>query len=455
MNPTYSLVANLKRFTCIILSKKNNLPISIFAILFIIFLCFAQPSYSRAETDIEKEGSRVSQDSLVAYPEKIPSEERWEKVVNFPGRILFTPFHITFMGAEAVAEHIITLKVVQRIAETLTQYKPKYISFKYSSRHGAGIAYNQRNIANEGSKFDVSGQWGLKSRHRYRMRLKGLQLGKRFSTDIVVWRRFLSNESFYGLGNDTKESDESSYGLKQMTAEVTLNGLLTKRLTIGAIIGLDDNDVVKGRDNSIISTTELYSETELPGVKITTTIARMQAQIKYNGLNKPVRPTGGGLLVVNSAVFKDFGNDTFNFWKLSASYKHFIHLFFNRTIALRIAGERTNSFSGKKVPFYYLTEIGSEETVRGFTRDRFRDGDMVLASIEYTYHIYRNKADALVFLDSGQVSSDIFDDFSLKDFHTGYGAGINVWGSKSISVQAMIGVSDERLRYYLSWNKQY
>jgi len=418
----------------------------------LIFL-FVNSQYCLPDT---VNGQIAVSDSIQVYPKKMNAEKHWEKAVNFPGRVLFVPFHLTFKGAETFAEHILTPKVVQRIADELAQYKPKYMSFKYSSRHGAGVAYNQRNVFNTGSKFDAGGQWGLRSRYRYRLRLTGVKLfGDSVTSDVRLWHRFLSDESFYGTGNETKESDESTYGLRQSTAEASLNTHLSQALTVSARVGMDVNTVENGKDSDLDNTKDNYTETQLPGSGKRAKIARIQIGLKRISLNKAVKPTAGDILEAGCGLFKDFDTVDFNFWKFSASYKHYIELFQDRTIAVRIAGERTDSFTGKMVPFYYLSEIGSQETVRGFTRDRYRDRDMVMASLEYTYPIYRRKLDALIFVDGGQVSPDIVKDFSLKDFHAGYGAGLNVWGREKLTLQTVVGVSEERVRYYLSLNKQY
>ena len=142
---------------------------------------------------------------------------------------------------------------------------------------------------------------------------------------------------------------------------------------LDAILGFDINAIGKGNDIGSPSTTDVYTEAELPGLKEESSIARIQWAFIYNTTNSTKRPTSGGLLSVKSGIFNDIENNKFGFWKLSASYMHYIHLFYERTISLRVAAETTEKFSGETIPFYYLSELGESETIRGFKRGRFRD----------------------------------------------------------------------------------
>ena len=426
-------------------------------ITFIVLVCMVSPSFSQPAMMTEKtEINEQQPDSLKVYPEKLRSEEQWETIVNFPGRLIFSPFQLTFWGIEEIVEEIDETMIIQRIIEYLSQHKPRGVSAKYSSRHGGGLLfYHKIPPYTKESRFDVSAQWGLRGSKRYRIRLKDLQpFDERFSMDIQLWHRFLSDETFFGIGNDTKFSNESNFAQKQTSAEVVLNFYPSKRIMLDAILGFDINTIGKGNDIGSPSTTDVYTEAELPGLKEESSIARVQFAFIYNTINSTKRPTSGGLLSVKSGIFNDIENNKFGFWKLSASYMHYIHLFYERTISLRVAAETTEKFSGETIPFYYLSELGESETIRGFKRGRFRDKDMLLASIEYNYPIWRDLLDAGLFFDAGQVSQNMFEEFSLDELHYGYGGFINIWGKDDIMAQMMVGRSKDMTRYYFGWNKK-
>ena len=426
----------------------------------IVLAVDVSPSYCQIKNVSNKVEHRYQHpDSLMVYSEKLRSEEKWETVVNFPGRLVFSPFQLTFRGIEEIVEEVDETKIVQKIIEYLSQYKPRGFSAKYSSRHGGGLLfYHKIPPYIDESQFDVSAQWGTRGRKRYRMRLKDLQpFGKRFSTDIILYYQFLSDESFFGTGNDSKYSDESKFAHRQANVEASLKAYISKQTMFVARFGIDRNNIKNARteqDDNLPYTTSLYNETQLPGLNKESNIARIQFAITSNSINKSIRPSAGGLLSVDGGIFNDIENNDFGFWKLSADYKHYIHLFYDRTVLLRIAAETTGEFSGKKIPFYNLSELGTEETIRGFTRGRFYDKDMLLGSIEYNYPVWRDLIDAGLFIDAGKVSPNIFEGFTSNGFHFGYGGLFNIWGKDKIQAQIMVGISKDRTRYYFGWNKK-
>ncbi|HDY89642.1 MAG TPA: hypothetical protein ENH82_16210 [bacterium] len=429
-------------------------------ITFIVFICMVSPSFSQPAMMTEKtEINEQRPDSLKVYPEKLRSEEQWETIVNFPGRLIFSPFQLTFWGIEEIVEDVDETKIVQRVIEYLSQNKPRGFSAQYSSRYGGGLLfYHKIPPYIDESKFDVSAQWGTRGRKRYRMRVKDLQpFGKRFSTDIILYYQFLSDESFFGTGNDSKYSDESKFAHRQTTVEATLKAVISKQTMFEARFGIDRNNIENAhteKRDKLPYTTALYNEAQLPGLDKEPNIARIQFAMTSNSINKSIRPSAGGLLSVDGGIFNDIENDEFGFWKLSASYKHYIHLFYDRTISLRVATETAEEFSGKKIPFFYLSELGTEETIRGFTRGRFYDKDILLGSVEYNYPVWRDLIDAGLFVDAGKVSRNIFKEFSFNDLHFGYGGFLNIWGKDKIQAQVMVGRSQDRTRYYFNWNKK-
>ncbi len=418
------------------------------------------PSHCQIKNVSDKVEHRTQQtDSRTVFSEKLRSEEKWETIVNIPGRLVFSPVQITCMGREEIVEEVDESKIVQRVIEYLSQYKPRGFSGQYSSRYGGGLLfYHKIPPYIDESQFDVSAQLGSRGRKRYRMRLKELQpFGKRFSTDIILYYQFLSDESFFGTGNDSKYSDESKFAHKQTTVEASFKAFISKQTMFEARFGIDRNNIENARteqDENLPYTTALYNEAQLPGLKKESNIARIKFALTSNSINKSARPSAGGFLSVDGGIFNDFNNDEFGFWKLSGSYKHYIHLFYDRTISLRVAAATVEEFSGKNIPFFYLSELGTEETIRGFTRGRFYEKDMLLGTVEYNYPVWRDLIDAGLFVDAGEVSPNIFKEFSFNDLHFGYGGFFNIWGKDKLQAQIMVGRSRDRTRYYFGWNKK-
>ena len=119
---------------------------------------------------------------------------------------------------------------------------------------------------------------------------------------------------------------------------------------------------------------------------------------------------------------------------------------------MRIATELTEPFSDKQIPFYYLSELGRHETIRGFGRGRFRANDMILASLEYRYPIWR-RIDATFFVDTGKVSNNLADEFNTDNLEVTFGAGLRLFNRNGLILKTEFGRSDDGVRYYFSLNQ--
>jgi outer membrane protein assembly factor BamA len=177
--------------------------------------------------------------------------------------------------------------------------------------------------------------------------------------------------------------------------------------------------------------------------------------LRYSDANHPGHPTAGRIGKLDATIFTDVKDNRFGFWKYSLDLTQHFELFYDRVIALRLAGELTEDLD-RDIPFYHLAEFGSHETIRGFTRGRFRDKDMLLGSVEYRYPIWipwEKAVDAVLFFDSGQVAGNVFDDAALRDLQFGYGGGLRFYGARGLLARTEIGVSKEGVRLYVTLNQ--
>ena len=121
-------------------------------------------------------------------------------------------------------------------------------------------------------------------------------------------------------------------------------------------------------------------------------------------------------------------------------------------LVLRVAGQVTDAFERRAIPFYYMSELGEKGTIRGFDRSRYRDRDRLIASVEYRYPVWRT-VDWVLFLDAGQVTHRLFDTLSRDDFAFGYGGGFRIWSPRGVIMRFEVGKSADRVRLYLVLNE--
>ncbi len=413
--------------------------------LCILLLGFVQPLLGESETGSpEKE---QQSDRAEVWPKKLSGKDTWEKIVSFPGTLIYFPLGLTFGVQKAAIRFVDEKRVIPRVKDFLTSDDGRRgLRPMYAARTGGGPKFFQKGLFSPQSKLTVSATVGLEQRQRYQLQMERVALfGGALSSDYLVRYQLLSTESFFGIGPDSQKSNKSNFAHKQATAEASFGIGLGERSSLDAILGFDLNDISEGRDKSIPSTTE--TEENLSGLEERVRMGRVQIGVWHDSRNRLGNPSNGSEASLTAGIFQDLGDNQFSFWRISADLTHYFHLFYNRAFVLRLAGETTEPFSDQDIPFYYLSELGRRETIRGFSRGRFRDRDMILASLEYRYPIWR-VVDAMLFVDVGQIAHDIFNDLSRDNFQFGYGGGFRVWGDEGLISALLMGKSKDRYRFY-------
>ena len=108
---------------------------------------------------------------------------------------------------------------------------------------------------------------------------------------------------------------------------------------------------------------------------------------------------------------------------------------------------------GTAVPFYQRPALGGQNTLRGFSSNRFRAGGALAGSAEYRYPIWSN-LDALVLVDAGQVF-DTVGDVAADRFHWSYGGGIHLLTRSGLGFRFEVAGSTEGVRTILTVNSSF
>jgi len=267
---------------------------------------------------------------------------------------------------------------------------------------------------------------------------------------------YLPTERFYGIGNDSQKENESNFSHLQIMAEAFLGTYLGQSTKSGLVFGLARNIISEGKRSGVISTTDLRPDVKekIPGLDEKINYLLVQFNLVHDSRNRLGNPSAGWEIDLQGGLYRGTGNAEYGFWKASADFRKYQHLFYDRVLVLRIAAEITEPKEDLQIPFYYLSELGRRETIRGFRRGRFRDEDLILSSLEYRYPVmirdnFELGVDALLFVDAGQVASDIFRQFSMKEFHVGFGGGLRIYSKNGRIFQILAGKSSDGLRFYI------
>ena len=389
-------------------------------------------------------------DSVEFRPKKYAARYTWEKAISFPLEITFLPVELFFEGTKATIGFVDDSKLIPRLKYLLTCDDGSCgVIPTYASLSGGGIKIYQKGWLSPESKLDLSLTAGPNRRQAYQLRFRYNKLFKKaISSDYRLRYRMLPDERYFFLNIKT---DETNFAHEQFIGEATFRKEFGKVSKLNIIFGLNVNNMLEGRGDST-PTSNFISKETLPGLGEQVKLIRLELGAQHDSKNRPGNPSGGIEARATTGIYSQVGDDKFGFWKGSFDFKHFINLFYDRVLMLRIAGELTEPILSREIPFYYLSELGRNGTIRGFERGRFRDRDMILGTLEYRYPIWMLGIDALLFIDAGKVTPDIFNDNSGNNFNVSYGTGIRIWSLEGLISKLEIGWSDDGMRIHFGLN---
>lgn len=388
-----------------------------------------------------------------AVNQQFSQRELWEHIVSFPGGLLFVPIKIFFYGVTETIRFSDESNLFKKLNDLLTADDGSWaIMPSYSSRTGGGLDYFHF-VSDTLTRFTFSVSAGLRGRQGYRLGYEGITLfDGRAAAEFEVRYRLYSDERFYGIGPDSNFDNETNYAHEQVSVSASVSSKLDENIVFIGEAVVERNNILGGRNSATPSTTTIYRDTGLPGMVTGSKFTRLNLEIIHDYRNNTGRTTNGGISRVRLGIVNEIDGDKFGFWQISLDARKYFHLFYNRVLAVRAHGTFTEPLLDRSIPFYYLSDLGHQETIRGFRRGRFRDRDMAFASVEYRFPV-APVLDSFIFLDAGHVAKNLVKDFSTADLQYGYGWGVNIFSENRLAAQFVIGKSTDGFRVYFNFNE--
>jgi len=237
--------------------------------------------------------------------------------------------------------------------------------------------------------------------------------------------RDYTREPYYGLGADTSVDDQADYRLKDKFYEVVGGYQVSRQLSFSLRLAYIDPEVEDSTDDEVPGINEEYNELTAPGLTRQPDFLGYRGQIFLDLRDEPQNPHKGGMVAFQFSRMDDRGSSDFQFNRYSIDARGYLPLGSEqRILALRAYASHDNRDKGSRVPFYYMETLGGFRTLRGFRNFRFRDKNVVSLQAEYRWETIPMLELALMF-DAGDVAPR-FDDLSVSDLKTSYGAGLRI-----------------------------
>ncbi|SEA56752.1 hypothetical protein SAMN05192529_1292 [Arachidicoccus rhizosphaerae] len=240
--------------------------------------------------------------------------------------------------------------------------------------------------------------------------------------------------SFYGIGANTWKSDKESINEKRARLTLAVDKQLAKNYYAGLETGFEYFKNSGTDPDGIYSANQYFGKSG--GKRIYFGVRQ-----SYDSRDKVTYTTKGlygNLRADYTPGF--FSGEQYTGWQMAFDGRYFTPLTDKVVLALNGVYE---GIYGSQVPFYMMSQLGGENTMRGYYQGRFRDKNMATMQAEIKYRFVPRFA-LVGFGGAGTVFGD--QPLTIHHFKPNYGAGIRYFFdlNKDLSLRIDYGFGEKR-----------
>ncbi len=315
----------------------------------------------------------------------------------------------------------------------------------------AGPGY-RRHVLDDRARLDVSAALSWKLYKVAQARFEVPHLGHdRVAVGAQAFYQDLLQVDYFGLGDDSLESDRSAYRFRDVDILGYARARATSWLTLSGRfgwIGRPDLSTASGRGVSVPNTLDHFDEGSAPGLRTQPSFLHGDATLAADWRDHPGHPTRGGLYRATAALYADRDGGAFSVRRYEAEASQFFPLF-GGTWVLALHGWEvvSDASNGGVVPFYLMPSLGGHNTLRGYDDYRFHDADMQAFNAESRFALFTH-VDAVAFADAGKVAPRA-GGLDFTHLKTSYGAGLRLHNASRTLVRLDVGHGAEGWRVFV------
>lgn len=184
-------------------------------------------------------------------------------------------------------------------------------------------------------------------------------------------------DKFYGVGNRTSKKDQETYTYEMFTCKT----MILKKLSRFIFLGIDAHY------------TRFYNFKREKGKKLDSgkipgfnggTGAALGLVAILDQRDNIMNPYRGNYAEFSSYFYRKFLGSTFSFTVINGEYRKYWQVRRKHILAFQTKVR----FALGDVPFIEMSQIGNDDMLRGYPRNRYRDAHMVGAQLEYRFPVF-------------------------------------------------------------------
>lgn len=316
----------------------------------------------------------------------------------------------------------------------------------------AGVKFEGRDLFGGNTFADVNAIYAQQQQARGTITLGNNRVWDSFMYYVSASYFRDPSKEYFGIGNNDVGPEElANYDIKRTGIGFTVGYRVLRRVALTLSAMYRDSDVDPGKSDKSPHLQRFVPA--LPGVHGAQS-NYVGAAVVYNSRDEVVRPTRGWEVIAkylssDEAIFN--GNTDFSKFILDASYM--MPLVWRRQV-VAVHGNTEVMFGNEgHIPFFELSSLGGDDTMRGFWPDRFLGKGRMVFNAEYRlklvdfrfFKLWDVTIDGVGFADAGRVykGADDFREHFADHLRYSYGGGTRIGFSSGLVARIDIGFSDE------------
>ncbi|MCZ6752976.1 MAG: hypothetical protein O7E51_14260, partial [Acidobacteria bacterium] len=202
-------------------------------------------------------------------------------------------------GTERALVYVEDEKIIERISAGIAGFRVKLGGLVSGSGFALGPEYLRRDLASGEVIFRGAAQSSFKGYRKYDLQfsLPGFASDRLF-LDFYSVRRNYPGINYYGPGPDSQRDSRSNFRLEDMEFNGTFGVRPIPHLNIGTSLAYLIMNVGPGTDSRFISSDEIFTPAETPGIERQANFLRHGAFAQYDYRDNPGGPRSGGNYIV-------------------------------------------------------------------------------------------------------------------------------------------------------------
>ena len=251
---------------------------------------------------------------------------------------------------------------------------------------------------------------------------------------------------FFGLTNQSRESNETNYTNQEGIARLTIGYRLTNAFEVQLTERFRDVDIQRGGVDFLPFIKDDFPS--ITGVNGTTIVGHRLTAL-YNSRDDRDTPTRGTFMTASAELNNTIGKEAGTPYQ--RYHLEYISLYPSRLSErfILVTRAQIQTVFGDDVPFFEQSSLGGETTLRGFGVDRFISKHSALLNVEERIQVLKTKIfgtltewEVAPFIDAGTVfdtlGSDAFDRWQVNP-----GIGFRGIARPNVAARVDVGIGTE------------